>query len=101
MKKYILLASILISGSIISPIQSQSYTKIENIKSYFKELPNLKEVIATIKVLLTSVVEFCPILEGLADIAGTEKAAQIKKTCLAAKRLNDLSIKSSASEKEN
>jgi hypothetical protein len=94
MKKYIILASILLSGTIMSQ------SKFDTLKSSFSSLPSLKEILVKIKVLLTSIVEFCPIMEELADIAGSDsdKAKQIKQTCLAAKRLNDLSNKSRNTE---
>ena len=96
MKKYIILASILLSGTIMSQ------SKFDTFKSSFSSLPSLKEILVTIKVLLTSIVEFCPIMEELADIAGSDKAKnkakKIKQTCLAAKRLNDLSNKSRNTE---
>ena len=97
MKKYIILGSILLSGTIMSQM---SQNRFDTFKSSFSSLPSLKEILVTIKVLLTSIVEFCPIMEELADIAGSDsdKAKQIKQACLAAKRLNDLSNKSRHTE---
>ena len=81
MKKQIILTLLfLISAANSSYSPSKIYSSLNSV--------NFKEIIANIRVLLQSVVAFCPIIAELADISDNQETKEnIRKICRTATTL--------------